>query len=84
MHRPPHVAIEIRSPGQSRTEMRTKVELYLQFGVESVWVADPKRLTVDVYERGTRRTLTVDDVLESAAAPGFTIRVGEIFTPTRG
>jgi Uma2 family endonuclease len=79
MTRPPHVAVEILSPGQSRTEMRTKVELYLRFGVESVWVVDPERQTVDVYEDGTRRTLTVGDTLSSASAPGFELDLATLF-----
>ncbi len=78
MSRPPHVAIKILSLGQSRTEMRTKVEVYLRFGVESVWVVDPERGTVDDYEGGSRRTLSGDDLLESAAAPGFSMRVADL------
>lgn len=78
MSRPPHVAIEILSLGQSRTEMRTKVEVYLRFGVESVWVLDPERHTVDVYEAGARRTLSGDDMLQSPAAPGFAMRVADL------
>ncbi len=80
MSRPPHVAIEILSLGQSRTEMRTKVEVYLRFGVESVWVVDPERHLVDVYEAGARRTLSGDDILQSPAAPGFALRVADLLS----
>lgn len=79
MTSPPHVAVEILSPGQSRTEMRTKVELYLRFGVESVWVVDAERRTVDVYEGGERRTLTLGDTLTSASAPGFELALAKLF-----
>jgi Uma2 family endonuclease len=79
MRRPPHVAVEVVSPGQNRRELRVKVDLYLQFGVESVWVFDLERESVDVYEGGARRTLAGDDVFESPAVPGFSMIVGPLF-----
>lgn len=79
MTRPPAVVVEVLSLGQSRTAMRAKVDLYLAFGVESVWVADLEREWVDVYEEGRRRTLSGEDVIESPAAPGFRTTVAELF-----
>jgi Uma2 family endonuclease len=76
---PPHVAVEVLSPGQSRTEMRAKVDTYLAFGVESVWVVDWDRRAIDVYEGGARRTLTEEDTLDSPSVPGLTVHVGDIF-----
>lgn len=79
MTRPPAVAVEILSLGQSRVAMRAKVDTYLAFGVESVWVVDLERESVDVYEAGARRTLTGDEPIESPAAPGFRITVAQLF-----
>jgi Uma2 family endonuclease len=84
MTRPPHVAVEILSPGQGRRDLRAKVDAYIAFGVESVWVVDPATRTVDVYENGERRTLGEDDTLESPAAPGFAMTVAEILGPAGG
>jgi Uma2 family endonuclease len=78
MTRPPDVVVEILSQGQSRREMRAKVDAYVAFGVASVWVIDAERKSVDVYEGGRRRTLAGDDVLESPAAPGFRVTLSEL------
>ncbi len=83
MTRPPNVAVEIVSPGQTHAEMRAKVDLYLAFGVESVWVIDPQRSLVDVFEPDARRTLAGTDNLVSAAAPGFSLAVDELFALLR-
>ena len=79
MRTPSDVAIEIISPGQSRREMRLKVDVYLSFGVRSVWVFDLERESVDVYEDGARHTLAGADVLESKAVPELRVAVGELF-----
>jgi Uma2 family endonuclease len=79
MTRPPAVAVEILSLGQSRAAMRAKVDLYLTFGVESVWVVDLEREAVDIYESGIRRTLSGDEAIESPAAPGFHVTVSKLF-----
>jgi Uma2 family endonuclease len=77
----PDLAVEVRSPGQSRPKLRDKVKEYLFNGVRAVWVVDPEERTVTVYsqpdegrELGETATLTGDDAL-----PGFTCRVGELF-----
>lgn len=79
MTTPPDVAIEILSPGQSRAEMRTKVALYVAFGVPCVLVVDPERESVDMYEGGERTTLTGDDELTLGPVPGFRVAVRELF-----
>ena len=79
MTRPPHVAVEIVSAGQSRREMRSKVELYRSFGVESVWVVYPESETVEIFESGGRRTLGTGDMITSPAAPGFSLAVADLF-----
>jgi len=79
MRSPPHVAVEIASPGQSRLEMRAKADMYVAFGVESVWVVYPQNRTIEVYESGTRRTLASGDFLTSPAVPGLEAPVDRVF-----
>jgi Uma2 family endonuclease len=79
MTRPPDLVVELLSVGQSRTEMRAKAAVYIQFGVPCIWVFDLERQTVDIYEAGERRTLTTADTLTSATLPGFAERIGELF-----
>lgn len=79
LREPPHVVVEIVSPGQSRAEVRAKVDIYRDFGVESIWVVDIERRTFDVYERGGRVTFVEGERLRSAAIPGLAIAVTAIF-----
>jgi Uma2 family endonuclease len=61
--------------------MRVKVDLYRAFGVWSMWVVDPSRQTIDVYEGGVRRTLTASDTLTSDILPGFAAPVESLLAP---
>lgn len=78
MTRPPDLVVELLSIGQSRTEMRAKAAIYLDFGAPCVWVFDLERQTVDVYEAGERRTLTASDTLTCKTLPGFSERIGDL------
>jgi Uma2 family endonuclease len=74
-NRPPHIAAEVLSPGQSRRDMRAKVDLYVSFGVESVWVIDPAARTVEAYEGGSRRVFAEGETITSIAVPGLRLPV---------
>ena len=78
MTRPPDLVVELLPIGQSRTEMRAKASIYLEFGVPCVWGFDLERQTVDVYEAGERRTLSATDMLSCATLPGFAERIGDL------
>lgn len=77
--RPPDVAVEMRSLGQRRSDIRVEVDLCLRFGVSSVWVVDLESRAVEVYEAGARRVLSGVDVVESVHAPGMRFAVAEPF-----
>ena len=79
MTRPPDIVVELLSIGQSRTEMRAKAAIYVEFGVPCVWVFDLERQTVDVYERAERRGLAAADQLTCETLPGFSERIGDLF-----
>ncbi len=79
MSRPPHVAIEIQSPGQTLAFLRRKAALYFSFGVESVWLVDPVNETVHILEGDTERALSGSDIIRSASAPGFESNVSDLF-----
>lgn len=79
MTRPPDVVVELLSLNQSRSEMRSKASVYVNFGVPCVWVFDLERQTVDVYENGDRKTLMPTDTLRCATLPGFSEQIGDLF-----
>ena len=61
---PPVVCIEILSPGDSLADMQERVDDYVAFGVENIWLIDPVR----------RRAWTADgDGIHSLTADAFTV-----------
>jgi Uma2 family endonuclease len=77
----PDLAVEVRSPNDSKREMRQKAELYLSFGTRLVWLVFPETRQIEVYmpdrdviELGIEDTLDGGEVL-----PGLQIPVKDIF-----
>src|SRR5258708_5499834 len=77
----PDLAVEVFSPGNTKTEMQEKVEAYFHTGCRLVWVFYPKSRTVYVYGSPNEvkilseaYTLDGSDVLA-----GFAVKIGDIF-----
>ncbi|MEM8525582.1 MAG: Uma2 family endonuclease [Bacteroidota bacterium] len=83
----PDLVVEILSPGNSRREMKDKMELYEEAGVLEYWVVDPERRVVFVYylDQNTDKFvaqlphLTDEDELISSSIEGLTIPLEEVF-----
>jgi Uma2 family endonuclease len=75
--RPPLIAIEIQSPDDTLPQVAKKASEYLQFGVENIWVIDPRKR---VAYRATATGLEVssDGELAVAGTP-ILVRVAELF-----
>ena len=78
---PADLVIEIRSPGDRRSEMAAKVHEYLGRGVRLVWVVDPKARTITVHQHDQpqvvlEREATLDG---GAVVPGFSCPLEKIF-----
>jgi Uma2 family endonuclease len=77
---PPDLAVEVLSPSDSRSYVERKLAVYLQTGIRSVWLVNPRRRTVEVITSlADRRTLHEDDELVDDTVPGFCVKVSEIF-----
>ena len=48
---PPLIAIEILSPDDRMSEVRGKLAEYLEFGVRHIWLIDPSRRVLSLYDR---------------------------------
>lgn len=79
----PDLVVEIISKNDRYSEVEEKVEHYLADGVRLIWVLDPRRKRVIVYQPdqptlrfGINDTLDGENVL-----PGLAIRVADIFNP---
>ena len=76
---PPTLAIEIRSPGQTRNELRAKCRFFRANGVEECWLVDPRLRTVEQFSSEGEFILGADQTLISAALPGFELVLSELF-----
>lgn len=79
VHTPPLLCIEVLSPEDSFSSLRTRVRDYLAMGVSEVWVVDPKTRTVTV----SRGALTEEHATGAVTVPGtpVSLQVEEIFKP---
>ncbi|MEO1289628.1 MAG: Uma2 family endonuclease [Chloroflexota bacterium] len=77
----PDLVVEVISPSDKYSDVTTKVDAYLKDGVKLIWIVDPQRKTIAVYEGSdSPRTLRVDDTLTGAnILPDFETAVKEIF-----
>jgi Uma2 family endonuclease len=80
-HGAPDLAVEVISPWDTAYEVDEKVEDWLKAGTPLVWVVNPKRKCVMVYQPGqTEQVLTVADTLDGLdVVPGFCCPVKDIF-----
>lgn len=78
----PNLAVEVLSPGNTETQITTKVVNYLNAG-SLVWLVDPVRKTVTIYKSGQAPvTLSQADALTGdEVLPGFTVPVARLFPP---
>jgi Uma2 family endonuclease len=77
----PDLAVEVKSPTDSKREMRRKTELYLAHGTKMVWLVFPDTQIVEVYmpDRDVIE-IGIDGVLDGGdVLPGFTLAVKVLF-----
>lgn len=75
---PPRLAVEILSPDDSYARMEERVQFYLEAGVVSVWVVDPRVGSVVAWTPGEPPRV-VDDLLSDTALPGLSIPLKDLF-----
>ncbi len=79
---PPDLAVEVKSPTDSKRAMRRKAEKYLENGTQIVWLVFPDEREIEVYSLVDEdvRTVGIDGTLEGGSVlPGFTLPVANIF-----
>ncbi len=76
----PDIAVEVVSKTDSYTALSQKVDVYLRDGVKIIWVIDPRRQVVEVYQGSQKITLTEKDTLRGEEViPGFEVPVARLF-----
>ena len=78
---PPDLAVEVVSPDDRDSQVRAKVQNWLDAGCQVVWLVDPRRQTVEVFQSGSEaRVLRLSDTVSGELLlPGFSLAVAEIF-----
>jgi Uma2 family endonuclease len=75
----PDLAIEVVSPTDTATRLKSKVDAYLKNGSKTVWVVYPDSRSVMVYFGQTARELKADQQIEDPLLPGFSTPVSSFF-----
>jgi len=81
----PDLIIEILSPGNSRTEMRDKFDLYQEAGVLEYWIVSPIEKAVQVFQLNEQGRfiglppVVEGDILTTPVVPNLGVDVTEVF-----
>lgn len=77
----PRLVIEIASSNDRRRDMAERVQTYLDWGVELVWVIDPHARQVHVFQKDRRPQVLAAHQTLAGSGPlaGFKTSVGDIF-----
>lgn len=81
----PDLIIEILSPGNSRTEMRDKFELYQEAGVLEYWIVSPIEKTIQIWtldDQGiyiSRQPKVEGDIATTPIVSNLEVNVTEVF-----
>jgi Uma2 family endonuclease len=77
----PDVAVEVVSPSDRARDVSDKVMEYLEAGVRQVWLVEPRRRIVTVYEADrSAQVLTDADTIDGdELLPGFSLPVRALF-----
>ncbi|MES2702367.1 MAG: Uma2 family endonuclease [Bacteroidota bacterium] len=84
----PDIVIEILSPGNSKTELNNKFEIYEEAGVKEYWIVFPHDNTFIVYTMTdgkyiSSRPMTEGTIVTSSVLPGLIIDVAKLFSKIR-
>jgi Uma2 family endonuclease len=80
----PDLVVEVLSPGTSKRDRFIKAKRYARFGVRELWIADPRKKTIEVFvntEDGFRREASYAGgaVLSSPLLPGLEVPLARVF-----
>jgi Uma2 family endonuclease len=84
IHGAPDVVVEILSPSSFYHDLRRKMRIYSQFGVQEYWIVDPEKQAIDLYARAGNelkltRQFASHETFQSPLLVGFRLAVSAIF-----
>jgi Uma2 family endonuclease len=75
----PDIAVEIISPSETATTINRKVDAYLKWGVQEVWLIEPEIRTLFVHTLAGAQRLSEGAMLTSEFVPGWRLQISELF-----
>jgi Uma2 family endonuclease len=80
----PDIVVEVLSPGNNKTELKNKYEVYEEAGVLEYWIIHPAEKTFLRYtlvggKFQTSRLLTIGDEVTTPILPGFVLSLEDLF-----
>ena len=80
----PDLVVEVLSPSTFHKDLRRKMRVYSQFGVQEYWIVDPEEETLALYHRSGEklqlaRQFASHETFQSPLFPGFEFEVRSIF-----
>jgi Uma2 family endonuclease len=77
----PDLAVEVISPSERPADIAAKVAMYLDAGVQLIWLVDPRVHTVTIHTPEQQaRTLGENDEIDGGdVLPGFRVSVATLF-----
>lgn len=77
----PDLAVEVLSAGNTRAEMKRKLDDYFTAGVKLVWFIDPAQQVASIYESRDKRHGVVlgESLTGGEVLPGFELPLQELF-----
>jgi Uma2 family endonuclease len=81
----PDLAVEVLSPSDTLYGVEEKIEEYLEAGVKLVWIVNPKKRTITIYQPNIEpQILTEADTLDGRdVVPGFQYVLKRLFSTSR-
>ena len=84
IHGAPELVVEVLSPSTFYHDLRRKMTVYSQFGVQEYWIVDPEKQTIELHQRmgeGLQlvRQFASHETFRSPLLPGFQLGVHTIF-----
>jgi len=78
---PPILAVEVLSPSDRANRVLSKVEDYVNNGVQMVWLVDPDERTVRVFRPGLPSVTLSEsqEIVGGDVLPGFSCKLSEFF-----
>ncbi len=75
----PDIAVEIVSPSETGRMIDRKLDAYLKWGVQEVWLIYPETGTLFVHTSFGAQRLSEGAFLTSELIPGFRVQIGDLF-----